>query len=100
MQPVGNLQQSIVGKCFADERYAEGQAIGLETRRHRDCCQIKQIDEVGVIAEIAIQLNRRLLKLSDGVVGGRSGQQKEVDLLEDLRGFAAQLLQCIVPIEG
>ena len=93
MQPVGDEQQTVVSKCFADERNAEGQAIGLESRRHSYGGEIEQIDKVCIIAEIGVQLNGRGLHLLDGVMRWRSGQQQKVRLLPNRGGFAPQCFQ-------
>ena len=83
MEPVCDLQQAVVGECFSDQRDAKRQAVGLESGRDCHRCKIEQIHEVGVLAEIAVQLERRVLHLLDGVMRGRSGQQKKIPLFPD-----------------
>jgi hypothetical protein len=100
MQRVGNLQQSVVCECFADERHAKRKAIGLQTRWHCDCGQVEQVDEVCVITKIAVQLDWRMPHFFDGVVRRRSRQHQKIDILQHPGCFSTQCFQCVLRIEG
>ena len=63
----------------ANQRDAKGQAIGTQHTGHRQRRVVEQVDEVGVVAQVAVEHHRVGLHLRNGVVRGRGGHQQHVD---------------------
>ena len=77
------------------QRDAERNAVGPHRRRQRQPAEIEQIDEIGVGAEPAIELDRIGQHLR-GRIGGRRGRQHQrVDIAKGALGDAPQRLQAI-----
>src|SRR5580698_1110903 len=95
MQPVGNTEQTFVGKSFADERNSERQTICFESGRQSDCCEIQKVHKIGVIAEVRIQLNGIGLHGCDRVLRWCCGQQQKVNFVPYRFSFPTYLFQSI-----
>ena len=54
----GKLQQSGIAERGSDQRDTEGQTVGAKSGRDCNRGKVQKVDEVGVVAEIRIQLNR------------------------------------------
>ena len=72
----------------------------MERGGNGQSAQIEQVDEVGVGAEPAVELNRIGEHLRDGVEGRRRRQRQRVDMLEGLVRDAAQSFELIESVEG
>src|SRR6202021_1460500 len=100
MQTICNTEKAFICKCLADKRDAEGEVIRFEARGKGNSGEIEQVDEVSVVAEVCVELDRRGFNLFDGVMRGCSGQQQKIRLLPDDGGFPAQGFKRIGGIEG
>ena len=65
-----------------EQRDAERHAVLAHRGRHREPAEIEQVDEVGVGAEPAVELDRIGQHLLDGIDRGRGRQQQRIDLPE------------------
>ncbi len=99
MQTVGDPQQSIVGKCAPNQRHSERQAVGFHSRRDCHRCEIEQVDKIGVVTEVAIQLKRRCLHLGNFVVRGSGRKQQEVHFFPNACSLAVQILKSVCGLE-
>jgi hypothetical protein len=65
-----------------DQRDAEWRAAGMHRRRHRERGEVEQVDEIGVGAKPAVELDRVGQHLLDRVGGGNGRHREHVDLAE------------------
>ena len=72
-----------------------GMPSGPHRGRHREPAQIEQIDEVGIGAEPAVELDRIGQHLLDGIDRRRGRQQQRIDRLEHRIPDAAQLFKLV-----
>ena len=77
---LAELGQLQVAAAAADQRDAEGQAVGAQAAGHRDRGVVEQVDEVGVGAQVAVERHRVGLHRLDRVVRGRGRHQQHVDV--------------------
>ena len=77
------------------QRDAERRAVGPHRGRHRQPAQIEQVDEIGVGAEPAVELDRIGEHLVDRVDRRRRRQHQRVDGAEGMIAHAAQLFELI-----
>src|SRR5450631_1672852 len=82
--------ESGLGARGADERNAEGQLIGPKARRHGQSAQIEEIDEVCVVAEVAIAPDGIAADLLDPVGRGARRYRQHRDLLEYGLGLSSE----------
>ena len=71
LRDLAQRAERLVGERRRGERDAERQSVALEARRHRDRREVEQVHEVGVVAEVAVELHRVGLDLGDAVDGAR-----------------------------
>ena len=83
VQPVSDGQQREVGLGGTDERDAERQAIRTKPSGQGDGGQVKQVDEIGVVAKVRIQTYWLGLNFGQRVRRRGRGQQQEVRFLPD-----------------
>ena len=83
-----------------EQRDAGWRAVGAHRRRHREPAQIEQVDEIGVGAEPAVELDRIGQHLLDGVDRRHGRQHQRVDRAEDVVAHAAQFLELVERREG
>ena len=76
--PADGGQERIVA-ARREQRDAERDAVRPHRGRHGEPAQIEQVDEVGVGAEPAVELERIGQHLIDGVDGGRGRYEQCVD---------------------
>ena len=100
MQAIREGKQRNFGEGLADEADAEGKAVGAHAGGKGDGCEVEEVNEVGVLAEVAVALDGIGGDLFDGVGARGCGEQKEVDLLPDGTGLAAKLFEFVGGVEG
>ena len=61
-----------------EEGNAGRKAVGPKSTGDRDAAQVQQIDEIGVVAEVGVEVDRICLDLGDGVDRARGRQEQEV----------------------
>ena len=72
-------EQRLIEKSGADQRHSKWKAIGTEACRDCNGCEIHQIDEVGVEAEIGIQPDRVRVDGLSCVDRSCCRQQQDID---------------------
>ena len=92
MKHAADLDEPRVLAAGREQRDAERHAV-VDRRRQRQPGEIEQVDEIGIGAEPAVQLNWIGENLLDRVGGGRGRQRERVDLAEGMLGNAPQLFQ-------
>ena len=83
-----------------EQRDAERRAVRAHRGRQREAAEIEQVDEVGVGAEPAVELDRIGEHLLDRVDGRHRRHQQRVDLAKDVVAHAAQLFELVERREG
>ena len=78
-----------------EQRHPERRPVRAHRGRHRQPAKIEQVDEIGVGAEPAVELDRIGQHLLDGVDGRHGRQQQCVDLAKDVIAHAPQLFELI-----
>jgi hypothetical protein len=82
------------------QRDAERNAVGAHRGRQRQPAEVEQVDEIGVGAEPAVELDRIGQHLRGRIGGRRRRQHHRVDIGKGALGDAAQRLQPIERGEG
>ena len=93
MEPPADARQLRIVAGRRQQRDAERDAVGAHRGRQRQAAQIEQVDEIGVGAEPAVELDRIGQHLRDRVDGRRGRQHQRVDAGKDALADAAQPLQ-------
>ncbi len=93
VEALAQLGQLEVAAAAADQRDAEGQAVVAQAARHRDRRVVEQVHEVGVLAQVAVERDRRGQHLLDRVVRRRGGHQQHVDVVPHRGRALAQRVQ-------
>src|SRR5215813_10172614 len=100
MGDVAERAEHLVVERRRYERHAERQPVALEPRRHGDRREVEQVHEVGVVAEVRVQLHRLGFELVDALDRARRRRDEDVDLVPHWRRAALELLQPVVPGKG
>src|ERR1700744_2816494 len=100
MQTICDAKKPLVCICLAYKRNAEGKIVGFESGWNRYCGEVEQVDEVGVVAEVCVEFDRRGLNLFDGVMRWHRWQKQKVYLLPEFCRFAAQGFKLVGGVEG
>ena len=79
------------------QRDAERRAVGMHRGRQREPAQLQQVDEIGVGAEPAVELDRIGQHLRDRVDGRHRRQQQRIDRGKHVVAHAPQSFE---PVEG
>ena len=97
--PGAELDQRPVRAGGRDQRDAEGQAIGADRRGHGQRGVVEQVDEVGVMAEAAIELDGIGLHGLDADLRGRCRHDQQVDVVPHRPDLLRQRLQLRLRVE-
>ena len=89
-----------VAAAGRQQRDAERRAVRPHARRQREAGEVEQVDEIGVGAEPAVELDRIGQHLLDRVDGRHGRHQQHVDLAEDVIAHAAQVFELVERREG
>ncbi len=83
-----------------NQRDARRQSIGTERAGHRDRTQVEQVDEIRVMPEVAVALDRRGGDLREFVVGAGGRNCQHVHIRPLCIAAMPQRAQAVTPLEG
>jgi hypothetical protein len=93
MEALSQVREHVVAAGRTDQGDAARQSVGSDRGRDGDGGEVEQVDEVGVVAEAPVGLERLSQHGGDGVCGGRSGHDQYVGMRPEPRRRFLQRVQ-------
>ena len=100
---LAQICQLPIAASWSDQGDAKRQLVGANFTGNRECGVVKQVDEVGVVPQVFVELNRVGLHLADRVVRGRGGDEQHIDRRPHFLGGLLQSHQlgfCLAVVGG